>query len=42
MQARAVDAFTLLHQDVREVILTQFPDYANVGDSAIVLGEWSF
>lgn len=35
-------AFTSLHAGVSEVVFADFPDYSNVGDSAIALGQADF
>lgn len=42
MQRRSVAALTQLHSGVDELVLTDFPDHENVGDSAIVLGQAEF
>lgn len=39
MQARAFEALDRLFEGVTEVIYTDFPDYNNVGDSAIAVGQ---
>lgn len=36
------DAFDKLHEGVSRLVFTDFPDYANVGDSAIALGQWEY
>lgn len=42
MQARAREAFDRLHKGVTELVFTDFPDYSNVGDSAIALGQRAY
>ena len=42
MQARARERFAVLHEGVSKVVLTDFPDYSNVGDSAIALGQRAY
>ena len=42
MYKRASSGFSELHSGVTDLVLTDFPDHANVGDSAIFLGEHSF
>jgi pyruvyl transferase EpsO len=42
MQSRAFERFELLHEGVRDVVFTDFPDYSNVGDSAIALGQRAY
>ncbi|SDQ95280.1 polysaccharide pyruvyl transferase family protein [Microbacterium sp. cf332] len=42
MQSRASERFELLHQGVEDVVFTDFPDYSNVGDSAIALGQRAY
>jgi len=39
MQQRTKQAFDELHRGVSVLTFTDFPDYANVGDSAIALGQ---
>lgn len=39
MQRRALDGFDQLFRGVSQLYLADFPDHANVGDSAIALGE---
>lgn len=42
MQSVAGDHFDELYSGVDEIIFTDFPDYANVGDSAIALGQLKY
>lgn len=42
MQIRARESFDQLHHDVERLTFTDFPDYSNVGDSAIALGQLRF
>ncbi|ARJ06113.1 putative pyruvyl transferase EpsO [Cnuibacter physcomitrellae] len=42
LSALVQDRFDVLFKDVTEVIFTDFPDYANVGDSAIALGVLAY
>ena len=42
MKTRGTSAFDELHQDVNRIIFTDFPDHANVGDSAIALGQQAY
>lgn len=42
MRQTAYDALARLHEDVDELVLTDFPDYENIGDSAIALGQAEF
>lgn len=42
MKSRAKEAFDALHQGVDELVFTDFPDYSNVGDSAIALGQRAY
>lgn len=39
MRALTEESFDKIHEGVRELTFTQFPDHANVGDSAIALGQ---
>lgn len=39
LQRRSFHALSSLHQGVHRLVLTDFPDYANIGDSAIALGQ---
>ncbi|WP_425841094.1 polysaccharide pyruvyl transferase family protein [Microbacterium sp. PA5] len=42
MQQASFDALARLHEGVDELILTDFPDYENIGDSLIALGQAEF
>lgn len=42
MQERSFAAMTRLHEGVDELVLTDFPDYENIGDSVIALGQAAF
>lgn len=42
MRERTRQAFDELHRGVSELVFTDFPDHANVGDSAIALGEFEY
>lgn len=42
MQQLTYDRLSELHMGVSELIYTDFPDYGNVGDSAIALGQLEF
>lgn len=42
MQRRSFDALTQLHRGVESLVLTDFPDYENIGDSVIALGQAEF
>ncbi|MCR2785371.1 MULTISPECIES: polysaccharide pyruvyl transferase family protein [unclassified Microbacterium] len=42
LQRRSFDALTQLHSGVESLVLTDFPDYANIGDSVIALGQAEF
>jgi len=42
MQQTSFDALSRLHEGVDELILTDFPDYENIGDSLIALGQAEF
>ncbi|TXK17095.1 hypothetical protein FVQ89_09465 [Homoserinibacter sp. GY 40078] len=42
MRTRTESAFDRLHDGVDELVFTDFPDYANVGDSAIALGQAAY
>lgn len=42
MQRRSYTAMSALHRDVRSLVLTDFPDYENIGDSVIALGQAEF
>ncbi|SFS00686.1 Exopolysaccharide biosynthesis protein EpsI, predicted pyruvyl transferase [Microbacterium sp. cf046] len=42
MQRRSIAALTTLHEGVDSLILTDFPDYENIGDSVIALGQAQF
>lgn len=42
MKDRTYEALLSAHQDIGRLILTDFPDHDNVGDSAIALGELEF
>ncbi|HWI31434.1 MAG TPA: polysaccharide pyruvyl transferase family protein [Microbacterium sp.] len=42
MQRRSYDALSRLHEGVHSVVLTDFPDYENIGDSVIALGQARF
>jgi exopolysaccharide biosynthesis predicted pyruvyltransferase EpsI len=39
MRNKARASFDHLHRDVTTLVFTDFPDYANVGDSAIAMGQ---
>ncbi|MDN3497303.1 polysaccharide pyruvyl transferase family protein [Planococcus sp. APC 4015] len=39
LQRRSFHALSRLHHGVHRLVLTDFPDYANIGDSAIALGQ---
>jgi pyruvyl transferase EpsO len=42
MRRRSEDALTRLHRGVDSLVLTDFPDYENIGDSVIALGQAEF
>lgn len=42
MRRRSFEALTELHQGVDSLVLTDFPDYENIGDSVIALGQAEF
>jgi len=42
MQQASFDALSRLHEGVDELVLTDFPDYENIGDSLIALGQAEF
>lgn len=42
MQQTSFDALSRLHEGVDELVLTDFPDYENIGDSLIALGQAEF
>ena len=42
MQRRSYAALTHLHRGVESLVLTDFPDYENIGDSVIALGQAEF
>ena len=42
MQSKSYSGLAQLHRDVESVVFTDFPDHANVGDSAIALGQDAF
>ncbi|QNE15588.1 polysaccharide pyruvyl transferase family protein [Pseudarthrobacter sp. NBSH8] len=42
MKDEAVSAFDRIFDGIKEVVLTDFPDHENVGDSAIALGELEY
>lgn len=42
MQSKSYSGLAQLHHDVEEIVFTDFPDHANVGDSAIALGQDAF
>ncbi len=42
MKQKATESFDELFQDIDELVLTDFPDHENVGDSAIALGELAY
>lgn len=42
MRSETLQSFDKLLADVHEVVLTDFPDHENVGDSAIALGELEY
>lgn len=42
MRRRSTEALTRLHRGVDSLVLTDFPDYENIGDSVIALGQAEF
>ncbi|MGU3410354.1 polysaccharide pyruvyl transferase family protein [Microbacterium sp. M1A1_1b] len=42
LQQRTKERLQVLHAGVTSVVLTDFPDYGNIGDSAIALGQRRF
>ncbi|MBN9168485.1 MAG: hypothetical protein J0J11_00920, partial [Microbacterium sp.] len=42
MAGDAVEALSRLHEGVRQVVFTDFPDHHNIGDAAIALGQLAF
>lgn len=42
LKSESAAALDQLHQDVSELRFTDFPDYENIGDSAIALGQWKY
>jgi len=42
MQRRSFAALADLHQGIESLVLTDFPDYENIGDSVIALGQAEF
>ncbi|HKP08255.1 MAG TPA: polysaccharide pyruvyl transferase family protein [Microbacterium sp.] len=42
MQRRSYTAMSALHRDIDRLVLTDFPDYENIGDSVIALGQAEF
>src|SRR4051794_36412103 len=42
MRVLATESLAALHAGVSNLVFTDFPDYANVGDSAIALGQAAF
>jgi pyruvyl transferase EpsO len=42
LQRRSYAAMSELHRDVDRLVLTDFPDYENIGDSVIALGQAEF
>lgn len=42
LQRRSFDALSRLHAGVDALVLTDFPDYENIGDSVIALGQAEF
>lgn len=42
LRQRSWDALAELHAGVEELVLTDFPDHGNIGDSAIVLGQQAY
>lgn len=42
MQETAHEHFDRLYAGIKELVFTDFPDYANVGDSAIALGQLQY
>ena len=42
MERRSFDALSRLHEGVDSLVLTDFPDYENIGDSVIALGQARF
>jgi len=42
MQHRSHAAMSALHQGIDRLVLTDFPDYENIGDSVIALGQAEF
>lgn len=42
LQQRSRDALDELHRGVDGLVLTDFPDHGNIGDSAIVLGQQAY
>jgi exopolysaccharide biosynthesis predicted pyruvyltransferase EpsI len=42
MRQQALRGMDQLHLGVRDIVLTDFPDHPNVGDSAIAMGQFEF
>ncbi|WP_106816139.1 polysaccharide pyruvyl transferase family protein [Microbacterium timonense] len=42
LRRRSSDALTRLHHGIDTLVLTDFPDYENIGDSVIALGQAEF
>ncbi|NKR32304.1 hypothetical protein GS504_15490 [Rhodococcus hoagii] len=42
MKSTAAEKYAELYRDVTELVYVDFPDYPNVGDSAIALGQYKF
>lgn len=42
LRRRSFDALSMLHAGVDALVLTDFPDYENIGDSVIALGQAEF
>lgn len=42
MRSTAAEKYAKLYEGVNEIVYVDFPDYPNVGDSAIALGQYEF